>query len=618
MMLRVLSLMLVAVVVAAYTPFNYGPQVPGMKWFTEAKLGMFMHWGPISQWGTEISFPLVCDSFPCTVPQVNHTPHVVHNEDELRAHRQAYANLMHTFNPVQFDPDHMALLAKQAGFKYMVYTTIHCDGFVNWNTKLTDYNIMNTPFARDVYGELVAAFRRQGLRVGAYICPSFWNNNSYWYPDALTALGPVCAPNYAPDAHPERWQTFTSYLLGLVSELAEQYAPDLFWFDCYNSPPGADTMTDEMLALIRSKNPEAVVMTRNGEYADYFETDDQSEHLVASILGQQQMSAGYPFEIPSVLQSSRQWAYDPFSGQKPAAEILANQLLLNAKGGNYLINVAPNPLGVWADGAVTVLQQLADWYAVNGEALEGTAPVYPYQYDNALLLSKDSVLYVIYPSMTPGQQQATPVAFPADSDDNVTLPWIRPTLLADRIASVEVLGAGPVPYELKETGLTIQHSPAVSTVNLRSYYSADNKDTAPCALRSDSTCSIYTDDGYVLVRAEGTCYATQQPGTVALPLIFSADVMDNALSNSSWVPAGYSVIDTECFGYPTQQPGTIPVDAYYNGKDFWMLASDASRAEAQARGYVMQGTVAHILPLQNSSSLATVFKITFQPGRGAV
>ena len=96
----------------------------------------------------------------------------------------------------------------------------HCDGFINWNTKLTDYNILNTPYNKDIFGEVAAAFRKRGIRVGAYVCPSLWNNDkygtrelppifltfllprpcSYWAPNATNSLGPVCAPNYDPQS----------------------------------------------------------------------------------------------------------------------------------------------------------------------------------------------------------------------------------------------------------------------------------------------------------------------------------------------------------------------------------------------------------------------------------
>ncbi len=100
----------------SYTRMNF-PNAAGLKPFDQAKLGLFIHWGPVSQWGTEISFPLTCSSFPCNSVGPNNTAITIHNVDELAAHRQAYTDLAKTFNPVDFDPDSLASLAYAAGFR---------------------------------------------------------------------------------------------------------------------------------------------------------------------------------------------------------------------------------------------------------------------------------------------------------------------------------------------------------------------------------------------------------------------------------------------------------------------------------------------------------------------
>ena len=204
---------------------------------------------------------------------------------------------------------------------------------------------MNTPYNKDVFGMLATALSKVGLRVGAYVCPSLWNSDFYWAPNALNSLGPVCAPNYSPPDQPDLWSKYVAQLHALVSELTTQYSPDLFWFDCFNTPPGMDTRIEALLSAIRTANPEAVVLTRNGVFSDYTETDDQSESLAEKLVGQSQMPAGLRFEVPAVLQSSRQWAYDPSSGQKPPELIISNLMLLASKGGNYLVNVALDPTG---------------------------------------------------------------------------------------------------------------------------------------------------------------------------------------------------------------------------------------------------------------------------------
>eukprot|EP00041_Stephanoeca_diplocostata_P014083 m.252938 g.252938 ORF g.252938 m.252938 type:complete len:584 (+) comp19572_c0_seq2:48-1799(+) len=457
---------------SAYTPFVYGQNTaPGMdKWFKDAKLGMFMHWGPVSQWGTEISFPLVCKEFPCTVRGPNNVDMVINTTEQLSAHRQAYAALANTFDPVDFDAAAMAKLAKAAGFKYLMYTTVHCDGFLNWPSNLSAYNIANTPWGkkgRGTFSELVTAFRAEGLKVGAYICPSLWNNDNYWQPNALNATGPVCAPNYLPASDPVRWAKFNGFLHGIVQELTALYAPDAFWFDCSNSPPTTDTHLEAVLRDIRSANPDAVVNIRGGMWSDYHETRDQSEQFANLILDVQQETAGNYFEIPAVLQASHQWAFDPKSLQKPAAEVLANLVLLTAKGGNYLMNVAPGPNGVWAPTAVSVLQTLAKWFSANGEALTNTRPIWPFQRENVFVTASTvtQAMYVIVPSIVPDaslnhDHTSVPTGSPLgkhnrsravfseafqklqwDDEASLTLPWIRPSLLNGTLRKIELLSA---------------------------------------------------------------------------------------------------------------------------------------------------------------------------------
>ena len=136
---------------AAFSPLNYGAgsgNAPGLSWFSAAKLGMFMHWGPVTQWGTEISFPLICASFPCSPKGPGNVPVHIKDAAQLAAHRQAYRDLQHTFNPTAFNATDLAVRARAAGFRYLVFTTVHCDGFANWPSNVTAYNIANTPFAR--------------------------------------------------------------------------------------------------------------------------------------------------------------------------------------------------------------------------------------------------------------------------------------------------------------------------------------------------------------------------------------------------------------------------------------------------------------------------------------
>jgi len=293
------------------SPFSYGSgstnpaTVNSLKWFGTAKLGMFMHDGPVTQWGTEISFPLICSSLPCTTQGPNKSSVNITTIAELTAHRKAYEHLATTYNPSSFNATHMARTAKAAGFQYLVYTTVHCDGFANWPSNITDYNIahsaLNPP--RDLFGELVHALRAVDIRVGAYVCPTLWNNDNFVYPNHLTTLNSngAEAPTYNTNKNPARWARYLKDLHAMATELAVKYTPDLFWFDCHDTPNVMDTRLEDILATIRSANPSALMLTRNGVFSDYAELVDQSEAQAKVILGQSTIRAGTPFEIGALL-----------------------------------------------------------------------------------------------------------------------------------------------------------------------------------------------------------------------------------------------------------------------------------------------------------------------------
>lgn len=296
------------------------------------------------------------------------------------------------------------------------------------------------------------------------VCPSLWNNDDYFPPKALTSFGPCCRPNYVPATDPERWHRVTTFLHGLVTELSDLYAPDTFWFDCSNSPPMTDTHLEAVVDTMRKANPNVVINIRGGMWSDYTESPDQSEKLADTIFGTPHEFVGNYFEIPAVMQTSRQWAYDPKSGQKPTAEFLANLMMLTAKGGNYLMNVAPDPLGTWPASALLTLAELGDWFAINAEAIHNTRPAWPYQEGELFVVSSSvtSSLYILIPAMTPDHAELASVGVtptghaPAGTlvpprpsgvhsalmagQKNLSLPWLRPSLFSTPIKTVELLG----------------------------------------------------------------------------------------------------------------------------------------------------------------------------------
>ena len=137
-----------------------------MDWWLDAKFGMFIHWGPSSVAGVEIGWAR--ETHPFDHP----------GKGEL-VPDAVYDALYKEFNPVEFDADALVRTAKEAGMKYIVFTAKHHDGFSNWPTKLSDYNIANTPFKRDICKELADAVHRHGLKLGWYYSTRDWSHPDY-------------------------------------------------------------------------------------------------------------------------------------------------------------------------------------------------------------------------------------------------------------------------------------------------------------------------------------------------------------------------------------------------------------------------------------------------------
>ena len=132
---------------AAASPWNFGQGSSNaatraaLESFQSDGFGMFIHNGPVTQWGTDIGWPLVCTTLPCTVPGPKNVPRNLTTTDELAAHRREYFDHAKTWNPKDFNATALATRAKDAGMKYVVYTTVHCDGFANWPSKVATYNV---------------------------------------------------------------------------------------------------------------------------------------------------------------------------------------------------------------------------------------------------------------------------------------------------------------------------------------------------------------------------------------------------------------------------------------------------------------------------------------------
>ncbi len=367
----------------------------------DIKFGLLMHWGTYSQWGIVESWS-IC---PEDVGWAQRKGPYAKNYFE---YLQAYQNLQSSFNPVQFNPEKWALAAKEAGMKYVVFTTKHHDGFCMFDTKETDYKITSakTAFSSDrrsnITKEVFNAFRNNGFMIGAYFSKPDWHNENYWWPYLPPRDRNV---NYDPAQHPDRWNAFKDFTYNQIKELMTGYGSvDILWLDGgwvrpfstidtsvdwqKSIPYNQDINMKRIAAMARSYQPGLLVVDRTvtGEYENYVTPEQQ---VPAQPLTE-------PWE--SCLTMGGSWSYVPNDTYKPSYELIGLLLKIVSGGGNFLLNIGPSPRGDFADTAYSRLKEIGAWMKVNAEGIYKSKPVAPYSSGNVFLTqSKDEKnIYAFY------------------------------------------------------------------------------------------------------------------------------------------------------------------------------------------------------------------------------
>ncbi|HON07336.1 MAG TPA: alpha-L-fucosidase, partial [Verrucomicrobiota bacterium] len=321
------------------TPQQYQTR---LKWWREARFGMFIHWGPVSIKGTEIGW-----SRGSQVPI-----------DE-------YDSLYLSFNPTNFNANFWAKLARDSGMKYLVLTSKHHDGFCLWNTKYTDYNIMNTPFGRDVVKELAQACKRYGIVFCLYHSICDWYHPDY-------PLGSPGGKTEKPNPNMDRYNT---YLTNQLAELLSNYGRiGILWFDGDWEKPWTQERGIELYKTVRSLQPDIIInnrvgvgrqgmagTTEVGKFGGDYDTPEQT-------IGKFQIDR--PWE--SCITICQQWAWKPNDKLKSLKECI-NTLVRCAGGdGNLLLNIGPMPDGNIEDRQIERLLEIGGWVKKYGKTIYGT------------------------------------------------------------------------------------------------------------------------------------------------------------------------------------------------------------------------------------------------------
>lgn len=369
------------------------------------KFGLLMHWGAYSQWGIVESWSLCPEDYGWCERKKGQNP------ENYYDYKKEYEGLQTTFNPTKFDPTKWAKAAKEAGMKYVVFTTKHHDGFCMFDSKYTDYKVTSSkcPFNEhpksNITKEIFEAFRAEGLWAGAYFSKPDWNNPFYWDPYYPPLDRNV---NYDPEAYPEKWEQFTQFTHNQILELMSDYGKiDILWLDggwvakktkeeirevydykmtkttsgfikerCVNQ----DIRMDELVAKAREKQPGLIVVDRavHGKNQNYLTPENRVP----------EKTLPYPWE--SCIISGGGWAYTQNATYKSGREAIHLLIDIVAKGGNLLLNVAPGPDGEWQQGAYDLLAAYGDWMKVNSEAIYNSKPIEPFKEKNICMTQQDN------------------------------------------------------------------------------------------------------------------------------------------------------------------------------------------------------------------------------------
>ncbi len=359
-----------------------------LETFQDWKFGLIVHWGLYSQWGCEVSWPLVATA---TWARPDDLPAWVERGKDLKRFAADYVKLNESFNPRHFDPQTWVDVAKRAGMKYIVFTTKHHDGFCLFDAKQTDYRTTDPscPFhtnpRADVVKAVFDAFREAGFGIGAYYSKSDWHHPDYWDPARPRTTS---SANYDTAKEPERWARFVKFTYDMIEEIVSNYGPiDILWLDGgVVRPPKQDVNISAIATMARKHQPGLIIVDRDvpGRYENY-RTPEQKVPPKA---------LPYPWETCMTMGTI--WSYKPNDKYKSSRQLIHLLVDIVSKGGNFLLNVGPDPDGRFPKPAIERLEAIGRWMDVNGEAIYGTRAVAPYKVGRTCLTKKGSTVYLIY------------------------------------------------------------------------------------------------------------------------------------------------------------------------------------------------------------------------------
>lgn len=303
-------------------------------------------------------------------------------------YKRWYYSLADSLAPVNFDPGKWADIMKDAGMKYMLFTTKHHDGFCLYDTRLSDFSIMSGPHPVDMTRGVLDAFRSHGFMAGCYFSKPDWHSQWYWNPAYAT---PDRRENYKRERHPEWWRNYCEYTAGQIGELLSgRYGDiDILWLDG-GWVSGDEIGLDSILTVARSgRQPGLICVDRS--------IRGRNENYQTPERGIPETQLPYPWE--SCIPLSNDWGWVPNAPYKPASKVISLLMETVAKGGNLLLGVGPTAEGTIEAREEKVLHEIGEWLKRYGEAIYSTRAI-PLYNDGAIWFtgSKDGkTVYALVP-----------------------------------------------------------------------------------------------------------------------------------------------------------------------------------------------------------------------------
>lgn len=355
------ALALLAAPAVAQTPApvaSANAPVPAkMKWFADAKLGIFIHYGIYAVNDTSESWSFFNGE----------TTH-----EQYMAQRKG-------FTASHYDPQAWADLIRESGARYAVMTTRHHDGMALWNTKQGMNVVKDTPAHRDLVTPFVNALRKDNLKVGLYYSLPDWSYPDY---DIFTRT----QKRYDIAKDPARWQRYRDYFQGQIQDIANRFNPDLYWFDGDWDHSAEEWQAAKVRQMVLAHNPNAIINSRLTGYGDYA-TPEQ----------------GLPIYRPSApvwelcLTMNMSWGYRPSDNEyKSPGQLIRIFADTISMGGNLLLDIGPKEDGTIDPRQVRILKEFGRWTHKNAEGIYGTVAGIPLEYVHApTTLSPDrKTLYI--------------------------------------------------------------------------------------------------------------------------------------------------------------------------------------------------------------------------------